>query len=122
MSSSSSTAIEIHAKFHRNVQIPVVPASNSGLKLLRSLNKTYAVYYFCDNGEKVQISIDLPTTHTVSQAILSILPILNRNIPSGQTLLRQEPQKYNLHFTKKNGNAKDDLPGTFTYFFSMFLP
>ena len=103
-------------KFHKKLQIANKYTSNSGLKLLRSSNKAFTINYFFENGEKVQISLDLPSEHTVSQSILAMIRAINSQLPAGAVLLKSDPKIYNLHFTKKNGKAKDDLPGIDLFF------
>ena len=116
MSSHTKTPEEL-PKFHKNLQIAHQNASNSGLKQLRNSNRTFTVNYFFENGEKVQISLELPSEHTVSQAILPMIRGINSQLPCGGLPLKIDPKMYNLHFTKKNGKAKDDLPGICLVFF-----
>ena len=103
-------------KFHKKLEIANKYTSNSGLKRLRSSSKAFTINYFFENGEKLQISLDLPSEHTVSQSILATIRAMNSQLPAGVVLLRTDPKMYNLHFTKKNGKEKDDLPGIDLFF------
>lgn len=110
MSTATTMNTSSEPKFQKTLQIKVQNPIRSHLKLLTN-TKTFIVNYFPLDSEKIQISADLSSTLTVARAIASFIRAINEILPAKSFPLKIETKNYALHFCKKNGIAKEDLPG-----------
>lgn len=102
-------------KFHKSLHTRSTKTHLSGLKSLIEC-KTFTIYG-CFDSKISMISIDLPMNILVSRAIVLIIQEFNKQNKG----LAEDNECYALHFAKKNGEPKDDLPGIYIGFYLIFI-
>lgn len=113
--SQETTALTSSSKFTKRSKLPQTQSISSALKTLKS--KSYTIFHYCeDKLETPSITLELNSNEEVSKAIVLIVKELNRVYGAAQKPLKEDTIFYSLHFSKKNGKPKEDLPGLKVFF------